>query len=80
MVNPAAATGGGGGAGAAPVIAEVWKTNPYSGNFNPGTKLGQTIFAEKTKGLAEDKRLDLTKGNAANLRKYFVSRETSMGD
>ena len=72
--------GGAGGAGAAPVVQEIWKTNPYSGDFNPGTKLGQTIFAEKLKGLAEEKHLDLTKGNAAELRKYFVSRETTMGD
>ena len=36
----------------APVVApEVWKTTPFSGDFNPGTKLGNSIFLEKTKGL-----------------------------
>ena len=37
----------------APVVEEVWKTTPFSGDFNPGTKLGNSIFIEKTKGLHE---------------------------
>ena len=35
----------------APVVEEVWKTTPFSGDFNPGTKLGNSIFIEKTKGI-----------------------------
>ena len=41
----------------APVVEEVWKTTPFSGNFYPGTKLGNRIFIEKTKGLPESVRL-----------------------
>ena len=33
------------------VATEVWKTTPFSGDFNPGSKLGNSIFLEKTKGL-----------------------------
>jgi len=32
----------------APVIAEIWKKTPYSGDFNPGMKLGNSIFIEKS--------------------------------
>ena len=34
-----------------PVVEEVWKTTPFSGDFNPGTKLDNSIFIEKTKGI-----------------------------
>ena len=49
----------------APIVTEVWKTTPYpySGDSNPGTKLGNSIFIEKTKGLPEADRLDLSKKN-----------------
>ena len=47
----------------APVVKEVWKKTPLSGNLNPGTKLGNSIFIGKTKGLPESVRLDLTKKN-----------------
>ena len=46
-----------------PAIAVVWKTNPFAGKFNPGTKIGSSIFIEKTKGLKEELQLDLTKSN-----------------
>ena len=36
---------------AAPAVEEVCKTTPFSGDFNPGTKLGNSIFIEKTKVL-----------------------------
>ena len=48
----------------APVVEEVWKTTPISFDFNSGTKLGNSIFIEKTKGLPESVRLDLTKNNS----------------
>ena len=41
-----------------------WKTDPYHGNFNPGTPLGHKIFLEKSKGLELEKRFNLTKTNA----------------
>ena len=55
----------------APVVKEVWKTTPFSGDFNPGTKLGNSIFIEKTKGLPESVRLDSTKNNSQEIHKYL---------
>ena len=78
-----AGTGGTGGTGtgtAAVPVPEVWKTTPYSGDFNPGTKHGNTIFTEKTKGLPEASRLDLTKKNSQAIHKYFRGQEMLMGD
>ncbi len=74
-----AAAAAGAGVAVAPA-PEIWKTNPYSGDFNPGTKLGQTIFAQKTKGLPEADRFDLKKANASEIHRYLKARETVMGD
>ncbi len=57
---------------------DEWKTNPFHGNFNPGTKTGQQIFLEKTKGVADGTRYSLTKDNAANLHQFFKSRAASL--
>ena len=63
---------------AAPAAIE-WKTDPCHGNFNPGTKLGQSIFQEKTKGLPENSRLELSKSNSSSIHKFFRSKEGQMG-
>ena len=62
------------------MAAIEWKTYPYHGNFNPGTPLGHKIFLEKSKGLELEKRFDLTKTNALDIRKYLLARESNMGD
>ena len=41
--------------------ADSWVDNPNFGNFNPGTKAGQVIFENKTKGLKEENCLTATK-------------------
>lgn len=67
----------------APVIMAAtieWKTDPFQGKFNPGTKSGQAIFLEKTKGLAEKDRLELSKSNSAEIHKFFRSKEGQMGE
>ena len=64
----------------APVVKEVWKTTPFSGDFNPGTKLGNIIFTEKTKGLPESVRLYLTKNNSQEIYKYLRAHKTLMGN
>ena len=56
-----------------------WKTDPCHGNFNPGTKIGQSIFQEKTKGLPEASRLELSKSNSSEIHKFFRSKEGQMG-
>ena len=61
-----------------PATVEVWKTAPDRGNFNPGTRHGQMIFNEKSKGLPEDKRLDLTRSNGPAIHKLFRARETHL--
>ncbi len=65
------------GTTAAPI---EWKVNPHHGNINPGTKQGQAIFEMKTRGLPEDKRLDLTKANAPAFRQYIKAREGDFGN
>ena len=55
----------------APVVEEFWKTIPFSGDFNPGTKLGNSIFIENTKGLPKSVRLDLTNNNSQEIQKYL---------
>ena len=64
-------------AAAEPVVPveDVWKTTPFSGDFNPGTKLGSSIFLEKTKILAEADCLALNKANSLDIHKVFWSRE-----
>ena len=60
-------------------MAEVWKTNPFSGDFNPGTKIGHQIFTKKTKGLPEADCLTLTKSNAHATHSYLSAREANYG-
>ncbi len=60
--------------------ATEWKVNPFHGNFNPATKTGQQIFLKKTEGLAEDKRLDLTKADGQKFHQFMKSREASLGN
>ena len=55
----------------APIVEEVLKTTPFSGDFNPGTKLGNSIFIKKTKGFPESVRLDLTKNDSKDNHKYL---------
>ena len=57
-----------------------WKTDPFHGKFNPGTKLGHQIFQEKTKGLAKSDILELSKTNSAAIQKFFRSKEGLMGE
>ena len=59
---------------------DVCKMTPFSDNFNPGTKLGNSIFIEKTKGLHEYVRLNLTKKNSQEIHKCLRARETLIGN
>lgn len=52
-----------------------WLTNPLQGNFNPGTDAGRKIFKDKTRGLPEADRLDLSKSNSLAIQRYFKARE-----
>ena len=61
-----------------PVIE--WKTDPFQGKFNPGTKTGHQIFLEKTKGLAEKDKHELSKTNSAAIHQFFRSKEGQMGE
>ncbi len=57
-----------------------WNVNPFHGNFNPATKMGQQIFLKKTEGLAEDKRLYLTKADSQKFHQFMKSHEASLGN
>ena len=59
---------------------EVWKTNPYTGDFNPANASGRKIFEQKSKGLDEDKRFDLSKVNSTDIQQYFKAHEEHLGE
>ena len=61
-------------------VEDVWKTTLFSEDFNLGTKLGNSIFIEKTKGLAKADCLDLNKANSLAIQKVFRSLDRIMGD
>jgi len=56
-----------------------WVVHPYQINFNPGTKQGEAIFRNKTKGLATDKRFTLQRKDAQFIRRYFAAKSDSLG-
>ena len=67
-------------AAVAPVAAaETFKTNPFVGDFNPGTEAGRKIFIKKTRGLDEDSRLDLSKSKSLEIQQYLRGREEHLG-
>ncbi len=66
-------------AGGAAASEIEWKTNPFNGNFNPGTKTGQVIFIEKTKGHPDGKRFDLSKEHSSEIHQFFKTRSASLG-
>ena len=47
------------------LAADSWVDNPNVGNFNPGKKSGQSIFANKINCLMVDNRLSATKVDQA---------------
>ena len=59
--------------------AEVWTENPHQGNFNPGTKSGEVIFKMKTKGLADDNKIEMIPDNAAQFRRLLQAKAASFG-
>ena len=81
MADPnAAPVQAGNQAPAAPAPTPVsWVVHPYQVNFNPGTKQGEAIFRNKTKGLAADKRFTLQRKDAQAIRRYFAAKSDSLG-
>ena len=56
-----------------------WVVHPYQINFNPGTKQGEAIFRNKTKGLAVNKRFTLQRKDAQPIHRYFAAKSDSLG-
>ena len=54
------------GATTAPAISDpaIWQETQDHGNYNPGTKIGQTIFKTKTIGPANNIQYTLTNTNS----------------
>ena len=48
-------------------------------NFDPGTPQGQKIFDAKTRGLTEDKKLEITTAEGAAPRRYFLEKQAALG-
>ena len=53
---------------------EQWCENPRYGDFNPGTSHGRDIFSKKTKGLADDKKFDVTTKDAGAICKFPIGK------
>ena len=49
------------------------------GDFNPGTSHGRDIFSKKTKGLADDKKFEVTTKDAGSICKFLVGKQSSLG-
>ena len=78
--NAASVDGGATGGGTATAKApEQWCENPMYGDFNPGTSHGRDIFSKKTKGLADDKKFEVTTRDAGAIRKFLVGKQSSLG-
>ena len=60
-------------------IMTKWTENSFRSNFNPGTTVGQRIFIEKTKGLSDEKHVELTMTNSKHIMEYFCAKEGHMG-
>ena len=58
---------------------EQWCKNPMYDNFNPGTSHRRDIFSKKTKGLADDKRFDVTTKYAGVIQKVLIGKQSSLG-
>mmetsp|Transcript_16553 Transcript_16553/g.33761 ORF Transcript_16553/g.33761 Transcript_16553/m.33761 type:complete len:231 (-) Transcript_16553:277-969(-) len=70
----------GDGAGAAAAASIEWKTNPFHGNFNPGTTNGQKMFIERSKEHAEGKRFNLSIEFATDIHQFLISKEGELGN
>ncbi len=64
----------------ATALTTKWKVNPFHGNFNPATNSGQKSFCKKTEGLADDKRLELTRADGSKFHQLMRSCEASLGN
>jgi hypothetical protein len=74
MADPIAA------AAVAPVNApEVWTVNPLATNFNPGSKGGNQIFLEKSKGPIDGKRIGDTIADSQTLHSFLKTKGITFG-
>ena len=78
--NTASVDGGTSGGGTTKTKApEQWCKNPMYGDFNPGTSHGRDIFSKKTKGLADDKKFNVTTKDAGAICKFLIGKQSSLG-
>ena len=58
---------------------EDWVVNPMIVDYNPGTRHGQEIFKNKTRGIPEAERFEVVSKEANSLRKLLISKSTVLG-
>ena len=63
----------------APTEAVLWQETPDHGNYNPGSKHGQSIFKSKTQGPSNDVKYNLTNKDASDLRRFLESKQNALG-
>jgi hypothetical protein len=68
---------------ATPVLAAretvLWQETPDHGNYNPGSKHGQSIFKSKTQGSSNGIKYDLTSKDASDLRRFLELKQHALG-
>ena len=58
---------------------DVWCVNPMIVDYNPGTRTGQEIFKNKTRGLPEADKFEVVAKETPALRKLLIAKSTTLG-
>lgn len=56
-----------------------WTDDPFQDRINPSTKTGQAIYIAKSKGLDEEKRIEVSKLNSEAIMSYLLTNEAQLG-
>ena len=59
--------------------SEEWCINPLTVDYNPGTRTGQEIFKNKTRGLPDAEKFQVLSKEAPALRKLLISKSATLG-
>ena len=58
---------------------DVWCVNPMIVDYNPGTRTGQEIFKNKTRGIPEADKFEVVAKETPALRKLLIAKSTTLG-
>jgi hypothetical protein len=61
------------------IVPEVWTDNPLTATFNPGTRAGNQIFLEKSKGPVDGERIGDTIADSKRLHDFIKTKINTFG-